>query len=280
VDGGSAELACERDFARPAALAAFGAVALYVVSVIVEQSSGIQTDGLKSEQLQSFHDNSGMLLLATVIRSLGFLLISIPLLHLFRAAKARSPRVRPEMIGFAFFGPVLLAIQGVLSWLATLQVADEFIDKQGGSAHPAELARRLIDDSTFREIASALVIPAILALAVALVYISLQAMRTGLLTRFAGSLGMALGVAMVLIFPVALLAIMVWLVFAGLTFLGKVPGGQPPAWEAGEAIPWPTPGEKAAESLQPSEDPDDPAGDRSSEDQGSSTNEPSGRGSA
>jgi hypothetical protein len=249
VDGRSAELERERDFARPAALAAFGAVALYVVSVIVEQSSGLQTDGPKNEQLLSFHDDSGVLLLATGIRAIGFLLISLPLLHLFRAAKLRSERVRPEMVGFAFFGPALLAIQSVLSWFATLAVANDFVDQAAGSAHPAALAQRLVDDSSFREVASALVIPAILALAVGLVYFSLQAMRTGLLSRFAGSLGMALGVAMILILPVALLMLMLWLIFVGLTFLGKAPGGQPPAWQAGEAIPWPTPGERAAAEL-------------------------------
>jgi hypothetical protein len=253
VDSRSAELERERSFARPAAFAAFGAVALYVISVIVEQSSGLQVDGLKSEQLQSFHDHSGALLSATVIRSLGLLLMSLPLLHLFRAAKLRSRRVRPEMVGFAFFGPVLLAVQGVLSWLATRQVANEFID-EGATAHPAALAQQLIDDSSFREVASVLVIPAILALAVGLLYISLQAMRTGLLTRFAGSLGMALGAAMILIFPLALPAMMVWLIFAGLTFLGIAPGGRPPAWDAGEAIPWPTPGEKAAAELDKAPD--------------------------
>lgn len=257
----AAELERERAFSRPAAFAAFGAVALYVVSVIVEQRTGLQTDGPKNEQLQSFLDDEGLLLLATLIRTLAFLLISIPLLHLFRAAKLRSERVRPEMVGFAFFGPVLLALQGVLSWLATREVANEFIDRSAGNPHPAALAQRLVDDNSFREVAAVLVIPAILALAVALLYISLQAMRTGLLTRFAGSLGMALGVAMVLIFPVALLAIMVWLIFVGLTFLGKAPGGRPPAWEAGEAIPWPTPGERVSAELEGEEEDAEPDAD-------------------
>jgi hypothetical protein len=225
-------------------------VALYVVSVIVEQSSGLQTDGAKNEQLLSFHDKSSVLLLAAGIRAIAFALISLPLLHLFRAARLRSERVRPAMVVFAFFGPLLLGVQGLLSWIATLGVADDFVDKMGGSAHPAELAQRLVDDSGFRKFASALVIPAILALAVALVYFSLQAMRTGLLSRFAGSLGIALGAATILIFPVALLMLMFWLIFVGLTFLGKVPGGQPPAWGTGEAIPWPTPGERAAAELE------------------------------
>lgn len=102
MESQTAQLDRERAFARPAALAAFAAVLLYVVSVIVEQGSGLQTDGPKSEQLLSFHDNAGVLLLSTGIRAAAFLAISLPLLHLFRAARLRSERVRPEMVGFVF----------------------------------------------------------------------------------------------------------------------------------------------------------------------------------
>ena len=67
-------------------------------------------------------------------------------------------------------------------------------------------------------------------------------MRTGLLTRFWGSLGMALGVAALLLL---VQFTMIWFIYFGLLLLGRLPGGRPPAWAAGEAIPWPTPGEKA-----------------------------------
>ena len=80
-------------------------------------------------------------------------------------------------------------------------------------------------------------------------------MRTGLLTRFWGSLGMALGVAALLLL---VQFTMIWFIYFGLLLLGRLPGGRPPAWAAGEAIPWPTPGEKAAASLEGSE-PIDPA---------------------
>ena len=75
-----------------------------------------------------------------------------------------------------------------------------------------------------------------------MVYTCLYAMRVGLLPRFWGSLGMALGAVSFLFFQFALL----WFVYLGILLLGRVPGGKPPAWEAGEAIPWPTPGDKAA----------------------------------
>ena len=81
-------------------------------------------------------------------------------------------------------------------------------------------------------------------------------MRVGLLTRFWGSLGMALGVAALLLL---VQFTMIWFIYFGLLLLGRLPGGRPPAWAAGEAVPWPTPGEKAAESLEGSEplDPSD-----------------------
>ena len=240
----------EERWAWAAALCAFATVALYVISVLLEQSSGLQTSGPDSEQVRSFHDHSGALLFSTLVRSVGFLLLSVPLLYLFQAARARSERVHRAMVGFAFIGPVLLAVQGVVSWAASKQIGDDFVAMAGAAERPVALAERLIDDSSLRETATALLLPAILGLMVALLYISLQAMRTGLLTRFAGSLGMALGVAMILVLPVALLLFLLWLLYVGLLFLGRVPGGKPPAWTTGEAIPWPTPGEKAAAELE------------------------------
>ncbi len=247
---GSGAVEREERWAWAAALCAFATVALYVISVLLEQSSGLQTSGPDSEQVRSFHDHSGALLFSTLVRSVGFLLLSVPLLYLFQAARARSERVHRTMVGFAFIGPVLLAVQGVVSWAASKQIGDDFVAMAGATDRPVALAERLIDDSSLRETATALLLPAILGLMVALLYISLQAMRTGLLTRFAGSLGMALGVAMILVLPVALLLFLLWLLYVGLLFLGRVPGGKPPAWTTGEAIPWPTPGEKAAAELE------------------------------
>jgi hypothetical protein len=83
-----------------------------------------------------------------------------------------------------------------------------------------------------------------------MIYTSLQAMRAGLVTRFIGTLGMALGGALVVIAPqLSLLAISIWFGWLGLMFLDRVPRGRPPAWAAGEAIPWPKPGEQAAEAT-------------------------------
>ena len=97
------------------------------------------------------------------------------------------------------------------------------------------------------KIAQALLFPALLGLVVMMIYVPLQAQRVGLLTRFFGSFGMALGASLILILPVALLGVLIWTGYLGLLFVGRVPKGRPPAWEAGEAIPWQRPGEEPAD---------------------------------
>ena len=67
------------------------------------------------------------------------------------------------------------------------------------------------------------------------------------MTRFVGSLGVGLGVAAIFIPPLVLLPAVLWagyLGYLGLLFIDRAPGGRPPAWAAGEAIPWPRPGDE------------------------------------
>ena len=102
-----------------------------------------------------------------------------------------------------------------------------------------------------------------LALGFWLVKASLDAMRVGLLTRFMGVVGIALGPAFVLQFGFLILP--VWLIALGAMFAGFWPRGLPPAWQSGESLPWPSSQDVPAASL--AEQPDggrngevDPAG--------------------
>jgi hypothetical protein len=114
------------------------------------------------------------------------------------------------------------------------------------SEHAKDLASDAITDSSVRPYTAGFGLAGQIGFVVAMVYTCLHAMRTGLLTRFWGSLGMALGAVSFIFFQFALL----WFVYLGMLLLGRVPGGRPPAWESGEAEPWPTPAEKAAAELE------------------------------
>jgi hypothetical protein len=128
---------------------------------------------------------------------------------------------------------------------------DHETDSDTGTGPPDARATHLTESSTTLQAANGLGITGSLGITIAMVYVCLQALRTGLLTRFTGSLGIALGAAVIFIPPIILFSAILWsgfLVYIGLVFLGRVRRGRPPAWDAGQAIPWPRPGEQPIES--------------------------------
>jgi hypothetical protein len=133
------------------------------------------------------------------------------------------------------------------------ELDDKSIDNETDSdseSQPGDaLATHMTDDSSTLQVSQAVLLPAVLGMLVMMIYVPLQAQRVGLLSRFFGSLGMALGASMILILPVALLGVLVWTGYLGLLFVGRVPGGRPPAWDAGEAAPWQRPGEQPADEA-------------------------------
>jgi len=140
--------------------------------------------------------------------------------------------------------------------LAYLEDASGFREDFGGGkdAIPACVSEKIEDDTaeaaiegvSLRRVGEGIQFGGLLALAFALAYSCLYAMRVGLLTRFWGSLGIAFGVASVLgLFQFSV----IWFLYFALLVAGWLPGDRPPAWQSGEAMPWPTPGEKASAEL-------------------------------
>lgn len=149
-------------------------------------------------------------------------------------------------------------------------LVEEYEPRKGQTPLRACEDRKLEDDAAVEARADASLAPlatgfgfaGALGIIVAFFYTCLWAMRTGLLTRFWGSLGMAIGIAAMLNLIVFLLA---WLIYFAFLVLGMVPGGKPPAWKSGEAEPWPTPGERAAAEMEPEEDFDETEGEEPGE---------------
>ncbi|MCB0869217.1 MAG: hypothetical protein KDB52_00125 [Solirubrobacterales bacterium] len=125
-----------------------------------------------------------------------------------------------------------------------------------------EAADDLRNDSSTSGLALGLLGSGAIGFLIGLFYTALNSMRVGLLSRFWGSLGMAVGV--ILILPTLQIIAFAWFIYLGLLLAGWMPGGRPPAWAAGEAIPWPMPGETqpddddvidgTAEEVEPSAD--------------------------
>lgn len=129
--------------------------------------------------------------------------------------------------------------------VAALEGADIEVEERTTGA-PGDLAvAHFFSESRSLSTATQLIFVALLSLIVGVVYTSLWSMRVGLLTRFLGTLGIALGAAQVIVGPEwGSLGLGLWLVAVGLLILNRLPGGRPPAWDAGEAVPWPVRGQE------------------------------------
>ncbi|MEX2108863.1 MAG: hypothetical protein WD827_08250 [Solirubrobacterales bacterium] len=294
-------LAREERWSIPVALATLAGIGLLVVSAIVVRS--VNGDG-EAEILRAVHEHSSSITLSSILQAGAFVLLAAPLVYLFRAAQGRSSQVRGQLIGLIIAAPLFLSVAAVLNAAATNDAASEFVagkatadltvkeatgecrserkddgaksfrEEFGGKGTAAALRRcantkvadekatNAIDEAPSRDLATGFALGGRLGLTFALIYCCLHAMRAGLLTRFWGSLGMALGAAVLLLLVQFTL---IWFLYFALLVAGWVPGGRPPAWAAGEAIPWPSPGEKAAAKLEGDGKPEDDAGNEPEE---------------
>jgi hypothetical protein len=262
------------------------AVVLFIASNFVSQVSGTEN----AEVLESVHEHGGSVTASGLMQAVAIVLLVFPLVYLFRAVSARSERVRGQLIGLVVVAPLFLAVSFGLSIGVRHEAADQFVKgeakatlsqkeakkecaseqkdegkkefteevepKKGETALAAcerqkieeDEASNALSEASLAPLAGGLGLAGSLGFVVALFYTCLWAMRTGLLTRFWGALGMASGIAF-LLGPLSIVTL-VWFLFFGMMLLGLA---RPPAWEAGEAIPWPTPGERAAAELEPGE---------------------------
>lgn len=243
------QLGWEARLAKPAAAAAFLAALFIVAGTVVRQVVAL-ADGPDDERefLLALDENAGSFLASAFIQSLSFLFVAGVLVYLYRATKARKPDFPAIALVLAVLGPVLLAVAGPLSDLSRLDIADEFL---ASGAQTEQRAEDLLED---RSVAAAAVgSGGTLALAIAFVLININAMRVGLLSRFMGIIGAIIGGLYVLpILSGPLIVQLFWLLAVGVLFLGRWPGGRGPAWEMGEAVPWPSGAElRRAEAERP-----------------------------
>jgi hypothetical protein len=255
-----ATLAWEERWSRPVALATLASIALIVAAILVATQGVGGSDG-DSELLRNVDAHRSAQLISSILPAIGVGLLAAPLYYLFRAAQARSETMRGQLVGVVVAAPLFLAMLAILSGISTLDAASDFVSNEVprlmakgvalGSERANDAANDTIADAPLRPLAAGFGIGGQLGFVVAMFYTALHAMRTGLLPRFWGSLGMALGAVSFLFFQFALL----WFVYLGLLIGGWVPGGRPPAWQSGEAEPWPTPGEKADAAMGDEEQP-------------------------
>jgi hypothetical protein len=220
---------------RVAVIAAVAAVLLMAGSVV--QLSGPHakvnelTLGLIVENKRLARDIIGASL--TGLAAIG---VSITLVFIWGAARARNPQTQSYIRIVAVLGAFLTAVFGVAGWIAFGATAHKFVT-QGAQTY--QQANHLTKS------ASLVVLPYLgyggeLLLAISIVLVALAAMRVGLLTRFLGYFGMFAGV--LFLFPLIPIPLVqaYWLGAVAYLLSGRWPSGVPQAWATGRAEKWPT----------------------------------------
>jgi hypothetical protein len=232
---------------------AFVSGAIWYQAVNADAPDGNDED---ADVLRYFDRHGSEYLGASILQAFGIVLLVVVAVHLYRAAKDRNPDQPALVLVVGVLGPVAFAVSTLIRAVTYTILADDFV---GGAVQTEAAADDLLDTPAL-DIANGLGLTGVLALGFWLVKGSLDAMRIGLLTRFMGIMGIALGPALVLGF--GLLVMPLWLVALGVLFLGRWPRGMPPAWITGRAEPWQSGGEGPPDD-KPQEV--DPAGGRNGE---------------
>ena len=289
----SAQLEWEARWAKPAGIcAAIFAIGGMAAGITTRTLLGTPVDPGPAGALLWINSQADKFIGLTIIQQGVLALFVLPVIvYLYQASKARDDRLLPVARNLAIFGAVAIAAAAVVSATGIVSTAADFsatpdaaaltrtLDppppSQSGGLEAA-VSRALGQTSVVREavieasnesaiesqgrptvdIWDGVNLAGALAFAFALLMISSAASRAGLVSRFLGYVGVAIGaltglsaLMIVAAQPPVLNPFVIqifWIGALGLIFVNRWPNGRGPAWDSGQAKPWPTAAEQRA----------------------------------
>jgi hypothetical protein len=215
---------------------AFVAALLIVGSQLVSLAGQHASVSEMTVNLLVVNENHTGVVLSAALNMIGVVGVGITLFWLYRVARARRPEASPLALYLVAFGSALAGVLTLIVAFVYVNKAHQFATT-GNQTFP-EANKLLGGGFMIVEYLSEL---GLLLLALSIVWVSLGVLRCGLVTRATGYVGVLAGA--LFLFPIfgslGTLIQAVWLAALALTIAKHWPSGDPPAWNAGEAIPWP-----------------------------------------
>jgi hypothetical protein len=259
------QVAAELHRRRQLAVPAFAGGVLYLLSSIIISATlnGAPTVGVvqglapalqgvanpavspRAAEVKFISHHSEPLIAGSVLAAIALVALTLILLLLFDAARFRRPETWAPARPLALYGGLSFAAIGVAHQVVSAIATHNFAVGHDFTSHAVDDA---LTKGTANVIVQYLSLLSGLALAAGTVMVVLAAQRVGLVPRWMGILGVIMGLLLFLPIGGAQLQIIpaFWMVMAGVLLIGKWPGGDPPAWESGEAKPWPSAAEQRA----------------------------------
>jgi hypothetical protein len=187
-----------------------------------------------------------VLIAGSVLAALAIVALTLVLLLLLDATRFRRPQLWSRARPLVLAGGIAVAVISVGHQVVSAIETHNFAVGHDMSNHAVDQA---LTKGTPNLIVEYVDLLAGLALAAGMITVMINTLRVGLLPRWMGILGMFTAILLFLPIGGAQLEVIpaFWLVMIGILFAGRWPNGEPPAWMAGEARPWPTPAERRAE---------------------------------
>ncbi len=241
------------------AVPAFAGGVLYLLSGIITSSTlnGAPTVGIlqglapalegvasptvspRAAEVKFISHHAGPLIAGSVIAALAIGVLTLVLLLLVEATRFRRPETWGPARMLVIAGGGSLAVISIAHQIVTAIETHKFAVGHDFSNHAVDNA---LTKGTANLLIDYLDLVAGLSLAVGMIVVMVNAIRTGLVTRWMGVVGIISGILIFLPIGGATLEVVpsFWIVAMGILYIGKWPNGQPPAWESGEARPWPS----------------------------------------
>jgi hypothetical protein len=187
------------------------------------------------------------LISGSVLTAIAVGLLVVVVLFVLDATRFRRPEAWPAARPLVLLGGAAVAVLNLVHEIVLVVQAHSFTSGHDFSGKAVE--RALLTSGPLGVLLGLLGLVAALALAVGMIAAMVAAMRAGLLPRWLAVLGIFAGLLFLPLFAANTLQLIptFWMVATGILLLGRLPGGDPPAWAAGEARPWPTQAELRAE---------------------------------
>ena len=217
------------------AVIAFAAAILLVVSQLLQLSGPQPPVSEATVTLITDNTRATLDIIGAVLDMCGLLSLAALLFWLHRSAQARAPQLRSATRWTASIGATLAAVMAVSFTILLSVKAHQFVTTGNQSWPQADhlfaSAIYLVPDLVL-ELGN-------LLLAIGVILVALSAMRVGLIPRVIGYTGVIAGALFIFGFPVLTPIIQgYWLAATAVLLARRWPSGDPPAWDAGEAVPW------------------------------------------
>ncbi|HWJ49881.1 MAG TPA: hypothetical protein VNR42_02615 [Solirubrobacteraceae bacterium] len=238
---------------------AFAGGFLYVLSAIIISGTlkGAPTVGLveglgpamsgvanptvspRASEVKFISHHAFTLIVGSVLAAIAVAALTLILLLLLDATRFRRPATWAAARPLVLFGGIAVAVVSVAHQVISAVQTHNFAVGHDFSNHAVNHA---LTEGSVNITMEYIDLLAGLALAAGVIATMINALRTGLLPRWMGILGIFSGLLIFLPLGGAELQVVpaLWMVMMGILYAGRWPNAEPPAWAAGEARPWPS----------------------------------------